>query len=119
MADHFNPNEGSRISKADAQSWIDKYDKEMRKDKETDTRSIFYGKDVLMKLLSEPGSTGITFFLALKHSEHVKKEVVQLVLVSTTKDGTLLWGDADASLRADSGAGAFDIGTPCPPYCPK
>lgn len=118
MADHFNPDEGSRVSKADAQSWIDKYDKEMRKDKDTDTRSIFYGKDVLKKLLDEPGSTGITFFLALKHSEHAKKEVVQLVLVSTTKDGKLLWNDADANLRADGGAGAFDIGTPCPPYCP-
>ncbi len=72
-------------------SWIEKYDKEMRKDKAKDTKSIFYGRDALLKILSEDGCTGITFFLALKNNEAVKKDTVQLVLVPTREDGSLIW----------------------------
>lgn len=106
--------------------WIDKYDKEMRKDKLKDTRSIFYGREMLLRILSEEGSAGITFFFALKYNEAVKKETVQLVLVPTREDGTHIWGEEKvsskskvkaASVKPIGGAIAFDGGVQCPPYC--
>jgi hypothetical protein len=124
MAKDFKPNVGEKISKKEAMEWIDKYDKEMRKDKLKDTRSIFFGRDMLLRILSEEGSAGITCFLALKRNEAVKKETVQLVLVPTREDGTHIWPDETGPAKAkgkakadDGGAVAFDGGLQCPPYC--
>jgi len=121
MAKIFKPTHGTRVTKKEAMEWIDKYDQEMRPDKEKDTKSVFYGRDALLKLLGEEGSAGITFFLALKYQEAVKKETIQLVLVATSEDGTLLWGDdsATAQKAGGGGAGVYDMNFPCPPYCPK
>ena len=118
MTNPFGLNAGTSVSKAEAMPWIEKYDREMRKDKDADTKSIFFGKDVLAKMLHAK-SAGITIFLGLKYSDDVKKEVVNLILVPTAEDGTLLW-DASSTIGMDDGeAGAFDFGVPCPPYCPK
>jgi hypothetical protein len=123
MAKDFKPNVGSKVSKKEAMEWIEKYDKDMRKDKMKDTRSIFYGRDMLLRILSEEGSAGITCFFALKYNEAVKKETLQLVLVPTREDGTHIWPDekGPAKIKAkdikDGGAVAFDGGMHCPPYC--
>ena len=118
MTNPFGANAGTSVSKAEAMPWIEKYDREMRKDKDADTKSIFFGKDVLTKMLRGK-SAGITIFLGLKYSDDVKKEVVNLILVPTTEDGTLLW-EASSTTRLDDGdAGAFDYGAACPPYCAK
>ncbi|MEJ7643031.1 MAG: hypothetical protein WKF87_00420 [Chryseolinea sp.] len=120
MAKIFKSTHGSRVTKKEAMEWIDKYDQEMRPDKEKDTKSIFYGRDVLLNLLSQEGSAGITFFLASRYEEAAKKETTQLVLVATTEDGKLLWGDDGISAQktSEGGSGVFDRGAPCPPYCP-
>lgn len=120
MAKEFKPSTGTKVTKKEAMSWIDKYDKEMRKDKDTDTKSVFFGRDALLKMLSEDGSSGITFFLALKRDEIFKKDTVHLVLVPTKEDGELIWPE-DLSLADSTGdaAVAYDVGLPCPPYCPK
>lgn len=117
MANEFKPNVGGQVSKKEAMEWIEKYDKEMRKDKAADTRSMFYGRDMLLKILSQEGCTGITFFFALKHSEHFKKETLQLILVPTREDGTHIWPDDETRLASGDAAGAYDIGLGCPPYC--
>jgi hypothetical protein len=124
MAKNFKPNVGDKISKKEAMEWIEKYDKEMRKDKLKDTRSIFYGRDMLLRILSEEGSAGITCFFALRYNEAVKKETVHLVLVPTREDGTHIWGEDSGPAKikgkgkADTGgAVAFDGGVQCPPYC--
>jgi len=119
MAREFKSNVGSPVSKKEAKAWIEKYDKEMRKDKKHDTKSIFYGRDALLKILSEEGSAGITFFLALKHNGVIKKDIVQLVLVATKEDGKLIWPDDGASAKKAGGVVAYDNALPCPPYCPK
>ncbi|HTF16651.1 MAG TPA: hypothetical protein VK658_01190 [Chryseolinea sp.] len=118
MQNPFDPSTGTEVTKSEAMAWIEKYDREMRKDKDADTKSIFFGKAVLEKML-EGRSAGITFFLGLKYNEDVKKEVVNLVLVPTTSDGTLLWASSSATALNDGESGAADFGTPCPPYCPK
>ena len=124
MAKKFKPNVGEKISKKEAMEWIEKYDKEMRKDKSKDTKSIFYGRDMLLRILSEEGSAGITCFFALRYNEDVKKETLQLVLVPTREDGTHIWsedaGPAKAKAKGAVGTGgavAFDGGVHCPPYC--
>jgi hypothetical protein len=122
MAKKFKPNVGNKISKKEAMEWIDKYDKEMRKDKLKDTRSIFYGREMLLRILSEEGSAGITCFFALKYNEDVKKETVQLVLVPTREDGTHIWpednlANTKSAIPKSGGAVAFDGGVQCPPYC--
>jgi hypothetical protein len=125
MAKKFKPNVGTKISKKDAMEWIDKYDKEMRKDKLKDTKSIFYGRDMLLRILSEEGSAGITCFFALRYNEDVKKETLQLVLVPTREDGTHIWSEettvakekGKSAIGKGGGAVAFDGGVQCPPYC--
>ena len=117
MANEFKSNVGGKVSKKEAMEWIEKYDAEMRKDKSKDTKSIFYGRDVLLKILSEDGSAGITLFFALKYNEAVKKETVQLVLVPTREDGTHIWPETIRQLTVGGGAVAFDTGCQCPPYC--
>lgn len=124
MAKKFKPDVGSKVSKKDAQDWIDKYDRERRKDKDHDTKSVFYGRDALLRLLAEDGSTGITFFFALKPDEETKKDRVQLVLVPTREDGTLIWDDSSAALKSSSASattttssGPVDNGLMCPPNC--
>lgn len=120
MAKNFKSTHGTKVTKKDAMAWIDKYDQQMRADKNTDTKSVFYGREVLLKLLSDEGTAGITFFLALRQEESAKKETVQLVLVATTEDGTLLWDDENTAANTTGGnVGAYDGGFPCPPYCPK
>lgn len=121
MAKNFKPNVGTKVTKKEAQAWIDKYDKVMRKDKKTDTKSIFFGRDALLRMLSEDGSSGITFFLALRYNEAFKKDTVHLVLVPTKEGGELIWPDDAGTAKkiAAPEAVAFDGGFPCPPYCPK
>ena len=125
MAKNFKANVGDKISKKEAMECIEKYDKEMRKDKLKDTRSIFYGREMLLRILSEEGSAGITCFFALRYNEAVKKETLQLVLVPTREDGTHIWAEdagppkvmGKGKANDSGGAVAFDGGLHCPPYC--
>lgn len=114
MANEFKRTVGESVSKQDAESWIKKYDDEHRKDKGKDTRSVFYGRDLIEKILDQEGCTGISFFLASKHNDWAKKDQVQLVLVGTREDGQLLWGTEGK----DAGSTAGDNGLTCPPVCP-
>src|SRR5688500_14109369 len=119
MANEFKADVGHPVSKSEAEKWIKKYDDEVRKDKKKDTKSVFYGRDILLKLLSQKDSAGITFFLSLKHSDYAGKDMVQLVLVATREDGTLLWPETTDG-KDGSGAGTVaNAGSQCPPYCPR
>jgi hypothetical protein len=115
MANGFKPDVGGPVPKDDAKKWIEKYDKDHRPDKNKDTKSIFFGRDILLQLLAQEGCAGISFFLASKHSEYAGKDTVNLVLVGTREDGTLMWSsdgkDGDGGTTANGGA-------VCPPFCP-
>ena len=116
MADEFKPTVGRGMTQSDAEAMIKKYDDQLRADKGTDTKSVFYGKDAINEILNQAGDecAGISFFLALKYSEFAQKDVVDIVMVGTKEDGTLLWKESTA--LAD---GAYDVSLGCPPYCPK
>ena len=115
MANEFKKNVGGPISKKDAQKWIDKYDKERKKD----TKSVFFGKDVFDQIFADSRATGVSIFFARKIDD--KKEADDLILVPTAEDGTLLWTDNEASANnlLDSGSSTYDNGYTCPPYCTK
>jgi hypothetical protein len=119
MANEFKANVGAPVPKSEALKWIEKFDKDVRKDKEKDTKSLFFGRDILQRILDQPGCSGITFFLASKHSDFAKKDTTNLVLVGTREDGTLIWPeDLAGKDGADDGIIA-DVASTCPPYCPK
>jgi hypothetical protein len=117
MANDFNPNVGEKIKKEDAKKRIEKYDKEHRKDKAKDTKSVFMGRDNILKILKDPKCAGISFFLTSNYSEFAGKDVVDLVMVGTQEDGQLLWPDDTASLN-DTDNGSYNTGKVCPPTCP-
>jgi len=115
MADEFNPSVGSSIPKSEAEARIKKYDDQVRLDKGRDTKSVFYGKDKILDVLNQDSQiVGISFFLSLKYSESAGKDIVDVIMVGTTADGTLIWQDS-----ADVQNAAYDSSLPCPPYCPK
>lgn len=116
MADEFKPTVGNSISQAAAEAMIKKYDDQLRADKDKDTKSLFFGRDALLEILGEDAGecAGISFFLAMKYSELFQKDVVDLVMIGTKADGTLVWRATAASTDA-----AYDNTLPCPPYCPK
>jgi hypothetical protein len=116
MANEFKPTVGNSVPRSEADIWIADYDKEHRREKDKDTKSVFYGKDILLELLGQEGCTGISFFLASKHSVYANKKTVQLVLVGTKEDGTLLWGANTG--KGDGDTGPVDNGLQCPPTCP-
>lgn len=115
---NFPPSAGSAITREEAREMIAKYDKEHRKDKDKDTKSVFYGRELIEKILNQDGVTGISFFLGSKPNQWAKKDTVQLVLVGTKEDGTLLWPVSGAGKDMPEGGTAGDSGLSCPPSCP-
>jgi hypothetical protein len=118
MANDFKPTVGGKVPKAEAMKWIEKYEKDHRKDKFKDTKSIFFGKDMLKEILRPDECTGITIFFAKKMNQYSGKEDLSLVLVGTKEDGTLLWPSFPGG-KDDDGKGAYDNGSICPPICPS
>jgi hypothetical protein len=113
----FNPTDGGKVLKSDADKWIKKFDDE-RRDKLKDTKSVFYGKDILQELINTPECAGVSFFFAKKFSEELGKDVMNLVLIPTKADGTLIYPTSsdgkDVSLQY-----VWDTGKTCPPTCPE
>ena len=120
MANEFKSSVGSAITRAEAKDMIEKYDKQHRPDKLKDTKSVFYGRELIEKILNQSKEvTGITFFLGSKNNPSAGKDTVQLVLVGTKEDGTLMWPiDAAGKDGQDDGGTAGDNGLLCPPTCP-
>jgi hypothetical protein len=113
MAEEFKPTVGAKITKEQATSWADKWDKERKKD----TKSVFLGRDAILSILADSRATGITFMFVRKFDDKQKKDIDDLVMVGTTEDGTLLW-DAPPSLATGTSQ-TYNSGSTCPPYCPK
>jgi hypothetical protein len=118
MANDFKPTIGSRVSKDEAEKWIKKYDDEHRKEKKKDTKSVFYGKDVLQAIIDTPHAAGVSIFLSMKYSPHAGKDTVNFVLVPTKEDGKLIWYE-ETSGKDGGTTRSWDEGAVCPPTCPE
>ncbi|HEY9004809.1 MAG TPA: hypothetical protein VIM75_01680 [Ohtaekwangia sp.] len=134
MAKDFTPNVGKKTSKKAVDEGVKKFDEKFRPDKSIDTKSVFFGRDALLRMLSTEGSSGITIFLTyLPNPDVGNKETIQLALVPTKEDGTLIWKSdpenkstiEDAAALSSNAAAAsstdvsYSSGVPCPPYCPS
>ena len=111
MANEFKKNVGSKVSKQDAEKWIEKFKKERKKD----TESVFYGKDAFDAIFSNPDVTGISFFFARKPNKQ-GVDADDIVLVPTKEDGTLIWETTKDGITTSD---VIETGLTCPPYCPK
>jgi hypothetical protein len=114
MANEFKKTVGAQVWKKDALKWIDKFDKERKKD----TQSVFYGRDAIEEILKDQTVTGISFFFARKPNQE-GKDYDDLVLVGRREDGSLIWNDnpPTATLNSATGSNAYENGISCPPYC--
>lgn len=114
MASVFKPNVGAQVPKSDALKWIDKFDKERKKD----TKSVFYGREAIEAILSDPTVAGISFFFCRKPG-HDGKDSDDILMVGRREDGTLTWNDLppEASNKRGGGSQTFENGISCPPYC--
>jgi len=133
MAKDFKPNVGKKASKASIQDGIAKFGAKYRPDPNVDTKSVFFGRDALLRMLSQEGSSGITVFLMYGPSpDFAGKETIQLAMVPTKEDGSLIWtadpetkaADATAltastSASAETTSTSYGSGALCPPYCPS
>jgi hypothetical protein len=114
MADEFKPGVGQQVSKTVAQEWIARYERERM----SDTKSVFFGRNALLAILSRDGCSGISFMFARKYDDFQKKDIDDLVMVGTTEDGRLMWTEAEPKIE-DIGSNTYDQSRPCPPYCPQ
>jgi hypothetical protein len=117
MANNFDPKDGGKVLRSDAEKWIKKFNDEDRHEKDKDTESIFFGKDFLRSILDEnPDCAGISIFLSKKHSDHAQKDVINVVLIPRKADGTLIYSTVsdgkDVPLQY-----VWDTGKVCPPSC--
>jgi hypothetical protein len=97
---------------------IERFDKERKKD----TTSVFFGKDVIDAIFTDPTITGISIFFARKMKDG--KDFDDVVLVGRREDGTLVWnggGSTSTSTSSvttmDGGGNGTNSGLTCPPYC--
>lgn len=118
MANEFKPTVGGKVSKADADKWMKDFDNQYRPDKKKDTKSVFFGRDIIEKILSDQTCTGISFFLALKDNATLGKKTINLVMIGTQLDGKLLNGIAASSSVMDDGDTTSNGGITCPDDCP-
>ena len=116
MANDFKPTAGAKVKKVDAKAWVKEYDDKKRKDKKKDTKSVFFGKEFLEKILDTQGATGISFYFATKYNAEVGKEVDTLVLLPTKEDGTIIWSTDPTLIEGDEYG--WNDGLRCPHDCP-
>ncbi len=107
MVDALTPNDGQRISKADAKNWITDY----RAKNPNKVLAQFYGSKRLNEILTQPGCIGIRIYVTTDSQGHN-----QLVLVGAMKDGNNIWPKLDTTDPSVDGI-ILEFGTPCPPIC--
>jgi hypothetical protein len=93
----FDGTEGGEIDLKQAAAWIANY----RERTDDPTRAVFYGRDILQRILGQDGCVGIRFYHA-RNDEGVH----QLVLVGVNAEGE----DQTEGTIADDGK-------TCPPIC--
>jgi hypothetical protein len=93
----FTGKEGEPIDLEQAKTWIRNYHERTQ----DPTRAVFYGRDILQRILDQKECVGIRFYHA-RNDEGVH----QLVLVGVTAEG-----------RDQTEQTIADTGKTCPPVC--
>jgi hypothetical protein len=114
----WNKKAGKTVGNQKAQEMIDRYQKEHK----DSTRSVYYDVDVIRGLLEVNGVEGISIFFA-KNDAGLNTVVLYPVdadgkIIKNRESSELKTADTDSALAADLST-AVNVGSPCPPYCPK
>ncbi|GAB3201409.1 hypothetical protein ABID22_004061 [Pontibacter aydingkolensis] len=78
----FNGSEGAPIDRAEAAKWTANYRNAVASENGAAVKAHFYGREILQKLLDQPGAMGIRMYYARDG-----KSKKQLVLVAADADG--------------------------------
>jgi hypothetical protein len=103
----FNGTEGKPIPQETAKQWSENYQKK----NPGETKSHFFGRDIIEKILAEDGCMGIRIYYAL--DDNGQK---QLLLVGADSEGNNLL-PSEKSSSGDPNTIA-DVSFPCPSFCP-
>jgi hypothetical protein len=104
----FTGKEGSFLPERQMKEWIQKHQDY------NEVRGHFFGKEILVKILDQPGCVGIRFYHAI--DDNGQKT---LVLVGADSKGSSMWPSTTrgSGKLKDGGGGTGDTSRPCPPYC--
>ena len=109
----FRGTEGSSMDEALVKKWIQQHEDHH------ETRAHFFGRQIIEKILAQPGCMGIRIYYAI--DDKGKK---QLILVGADEKGGNQWPSVkpkgSKKLLKDGGGGntTSDGSIPCPPFCP-
>lgn len=106
MAVNLTGREGSVISTSDAKQIHGNYEKSKRGINSDEIKSMIFGKEQVMELLSPPACTGLRIYFGLKK---VGNEYEPQLLLSAVND------NGGEIQRA---GGILSNGVPCPKICP-
>ena len=109
----FTGNEGGPISREIAKNWTKNYQESesAREPGKTITRAHFFGKEKILKLLSEKECIGIRIYYGLDENNDQK-----LLLVGAKSDMDDIV-PVDMKSASEDGPMILDLSWPCPPYC--
>jgi hypothetical protein len=109
----FRGNEGSSMDENLVKKWIQQHADHH------ETRAHFFGKEVLEKILNQPGCMGLRIYYAM--DDNSKK---QLIIVGADEKGNNMWPSKGPKpkkgkkmLGGSDGNTTVDNSRPCPPYC--
>lgn len=102
----WNKKGGKKISKAEAMTYVENYQKD-HKDPKT-VRSIYYDKEHVQSVLDTPGCVGVQIYFGKNGDGNV------LVIFPVDENGKII--DETHEL-AKGQFSILEVGNPCPPYC--
>jgi hypothetical protein len=106
MANRLNAKIGTEIPADQGKEWIKRY-----QDKNPDAvKAIFYGSEILGKILAQQDCVGIRIYNAIGDDG-----IENFVLVGAKENGNNIWPSASDDSTPDGIVG--DRGYPCPPAC--
>lgn len=108
----FKGTEGSSMDEALVKKWIQQHEDHHV------TKAHFFGKDIIQKMLNQPGCMGIRIYYAIDD-----KGQKQLILVGADEKGNNMWPSKSPKAKGkklmDGGGNiTTDQSSPCPPNCP-
>ena len=109
----FTGKEGGPITRETAKAWINNYQESesAREPEKTVIKAHFFGKEKILKLLSEEKCVGIRIYYGMDENK-----TKQILLTGVTSDMNDILPD-DMNSASEDGPMILEFSEPCPPYC--
>lgn len=103
----YDGSDGGRLDLTMARQWAQNF----RNANPNDVRSHYFGRDILDKILAQPGCIGIRAYYAL--TDNKEKE---LLIVGVDQQGNSMLPSSAVIQPGENSI--MDVSFPCPPFCP-